>query len=57
VRFIETIVIGAVVVDLNKFIVGVLPFSVVDPATAGLKEGKKTPREGLSIPYPGFRSI
>jgi hypothetical protein len=27
-------VIGAVVVDLNKFIIGVLLLSVVDPATA-----------------------
>jgi hypothetical protein len=41
VRFIESIAIGAVVVDLNKFIVGVLLLSVVDPATAGLKDGKK----------------
>jgi hypothetical protein len=26
--------------------------SVVDPAAAGLKEGKKTPRDGLSYPTP-----
>jgi len=28
----------------------------VDPATAVLKEGKKTPREGSLNPDPGFKS-
>jgi hypothetical protein len=52
VRFIESIAIGAVVVDLNKFIVGVLLLSVVDPATAGLEEGKKRREKGDSYPTP-----
>jgi len=30
--------------------------SAVDPATAGPKEGKKTPREGF-LTYPRFRSL
>jgi hypothetical protein len=46
-----------IVVDLNEFIVDVLYLDWFDPATAGLKEGKKTPREGVLLPYPGFRSV
>ena len=40
-----------IVVDLNEFIVDVLSLDWFDPATAGLKEGKKTPRErSLTVP-------
>ena len=52
---IEFLASGVVVFDLNKFMVVVFCSLVVNPATAGLKEGKKTPREEHS--YPGFRSF
>ena len=40
-----------IVVDLNEFIIDVFSLDWFDPATTGLKEGKKTPRErSLTVP-------
>jgi len=53
-RFIEFRAIGVVVFDLNKFMVVVSFSLVVDPATAGLKEGENAER-WLFASNPGFR--
>jgi hypothetical protein len=55
-RFIECVVVENVVSNLNKFIAVILFLSVVDPASAGLKEGKDAER-GASLPYPGFSPV
>jgi hypothetical protein len=57
VRFIESIAIGAVVVDLNKFIVGVLLLSVVDPCNCRSERREENAESKLSLPCPGFRSF
>ena len=58
-RFIESVAIGVVVDDLNKFIVCWFLFlSVVAPATArGLKEGKKNPRESAFFTLPWIQTF
>jgi hypothetical protein len=41
---------------VNQFMTIFLLLSMVDPANAGLKEGKKC-RGRAFLPYPGFRSL